>query len=281
MQLEYLSTLKLDSEIRNRLGKLPPKLEQLYSDIYQEMLLDVTGIRVEAIQHVFKWLLCARHQLSTADMISLVRQKSSCQFQGLTEDHILEFCRNFVTRDIGLDTFRFAHLSVREYLEKQPGYALSSCHALVAECSLLSVISSYEAQKEELARDKPHLAYLASRKNFNQVEMRGAFFRDWAFSRFRGGNHTSLVPAQTYACMYWPYHCEEAQIERTRLSLSRSLQHFMLEPGFVAEWAWDILLILYEEDYEDSEDSRPSHLCLRSGKLRACATTESAPLLVS
>jgi hypothetical protein len=184
MQLEYLSTLKLDSEIRDRLGKLPPKLEQLYSDIYQGMLLDVTGIRVEVIQHVFKWLLCARHQLNTADMISLVRRKSSRQFQDLTEDH---------------------------------------------------AISSYEAQKEELARDMPHLAHLASRKNFNLVEMRGVFFQDWAFSRFRGGNHTNLMPAQTYACRYWPYHCEKAQIERTRLPLSRSLQHFMLEPGFVAE----------------------------------------------
>jgi hypothetical protein len=282
MQLEYLSTLKLDSEIRDRLGKLPPKLEQLYSDIYQGMLLDVTGIRVEVIQHVFKWLLCARHQLNTADMISLVRRKSSRQFQDLTEGHILEFCRNFVTRDIGLDTFRFAHLSVREYLEKQPEYALPSCHALVAECCLLSAISSYEAQKEELARDMPHLAHLASRKNFNQVEMRGVFFRDWAFSRFRGGNHPNLVPAQTYACTYWPYHCEKAQIERTRLPLSRSLEHFMLEPGFVAEWAWDIFLsILYEEGYENSKDSEPSYLCLCSGKLRACATTESASLLVS
>ena len=145
MQLEYLSTLKLDGEIRDRLGRLPPKLEQLYSAIYQEMLLDVTGTRVEVIQHVFKWLLYARHQLNTADMISFVRQKSSCQFQDLTEDHILEFCRNFVTRDVGQDTFRFAHLSVREYLEKQPEYASSLCHALIAECCLISTISSYEA----------------------------------------------------------------------------------------------------------------------------------------
>jgi hypothetical protein len=275
MQLEYLSTLKLDDEIRDRLGRLPPKLEQLYSAIYQEMLLDVTGIRVEVIQHVFKWLLCARHQLSTADMISLVRQKSSRQFQDLTEDHILEFCRNFVTRDVGQDTFRFAHLSVREYLEKQPEYASSSCHALIAECCLLSAISSYEAQKRELAQDMPHVAHLASRRKFNSLEMGGPFFQDWAFSRFLDGNNTNSMPAQTYTCTYWPYHCEKAEIERTRLPLSKSLKNFMLEPGFVAEWAWDIFLLL---PYEEFESLYP---CLRSEKLRACATTESAPLLVS
>jgi hypothetical protein len=275
MQLEYLSTLKLDGEIRDRLGRLPPKLEQLYSAIYQEMLLDVTGIRAEVIQHVFKWLLCARHQLSTAGMISLVRQKSSRQFQDLTEDHILEFCRNFVTRDTGLNTFRFAHLSVREYLEKQPEYASSSCHALIAECCLLSAISSYEVQKKELAQDMPHVAHLASRRNFNSLEMGGPFFQDWAFSRFFHGNDINLMPAQTYACTYWPYHCEKAEVERTLLPLSKSLKSFMLEPGFVAEWAWDIFLLL---PYQESDSSYP---CLRSEKLRACATSKSAPLLVS
>lgn len=274
MQLEYLSTLKLDGEIRDRLGRLPPRLEQLYSAIYQEMLLDVTGIRVEVIQHVFKWLLYARHQLNTADMISFVRQKSPCQFQDLTEDHILEFCRNFVTRDAGQDTFRFAHLSVREYLEKQPEYASSSCHALIAECCLLSAISSYEAQKKALAQYMPQLAHLASGRKFNQLG--GPFFRDWAFSRFLGGNDINLIPAQTYACTYWPYHCEKAETERTRLPLSKSFKNFMLEPGFVAEWAWDILLLRYEESKYES-----SSLCLRSEKLRACATTKSAPLLVS
>jgi len=277
MQLEYLSTLKLDGEIRDRLGRLPPKLEQLYSAIYQEMLLDVTGTRVEVIQHVFKWLLYARHQLNTADMISFVRQKSSCQFQDLTEDHILEFCRNFVTRDVGQDTFRFAHLSVREYLEKQPEYASSLCHALIAECCLISTISSYEAQKRELAEDIPRTAHLAAGRKFNSLKMGGPFFRKWAFSRFLDRNDINLIPAQTYACTYWPYHCEKAEIERTRLPLSKSLKSFMLEPGLVAEWAWDILLLLEYEEYV----SESSYLCLRSEKLRACATTKSAALLVS
>jgi hypothetical protein len=277
MQLEYLSTLKLDGEIRDRLGRLPPKLEQLYSAIYQEMLLDVTGIRVEVIQHIFKWLLYARHQLTTADMISFVRQNSSCQFQDLTEDHILEFCRNFVTRDVGQDAFRFAHLSVREYLEKQPEYASSSCHALIAECCLLSAISSYEGPKKELAQDMPHMAHLASGRKFNSALTGGPLSRDWAFSRFLGGNDINLIPEQTYACTYWPYHCEKAEIERTRLPLSKSLKTFMLEPGFVAEWAWDILLLLRYEEYIPESSS----LCLRSEKLRACATTKSAALLVS
>jgi hypothetical protein len=166
MQLEYLSTLKLDGEIRDRLGKLPPKLEQPYSKICQEMLSDTTGIRVEVIQHVFKWLLCARHQLTTADMVFFAKHKLSGQSQDLTEEHVLEFFRNFVTCDVGLGTFRFAHLSVREYLEKQPEYASSSCHALIAECCLLVSVSSYEAQRQARARKVPQLVDLKSRTDF-------------------------------------------------------------------------------------------------------------------
>jgi hypothetical protein len=64
----------------------------------------------------------------------------------------------------------------------------------------------------------------------------------------------------------------------------------MLEPGFVAEWAWDIILLIqyeeyyeeyYKEYYEEYEYFESPYLYLRSGKLRACATTKSAPLLVS
>jgi hypothetical protein len=83
------------------------------------------------------------------------------------------------------------------------------------------------------------------------------------------------MPAQTYACTYWQYHCEKAEIERARLPLSQSLERFMLEPNLlVKDWASDIFLLLGRQPYWH-------YPCLRSDKLRACATEQSAPLLVS
>ena len=53
-------------------------------------------------------------------------------------------CSNLVVYDLALDTFQFAHLSVRECLEKQPEYAPAATNALAAEACLLNVLSAAE-----------------------------------------------------------------------------------------------------------------------------------------
>ena len=64
------------------------------------------------------------------------------QPQQVTSDQILDFCCNLVVLDTQLDTFRFAHLSVREFMEKQEDYADSCCNVLAAETCLLAIIGS-------------------------------------------------------------------------------------------------------------------------------------------
>lgn len=44
-------------------------------------------------------------------------------FTTLTSEEILDVCCNLVVHDTWADTFRFAHLSVREYLENRPEYS--------------------------------------------------------------------------------------------------------------------------------------------------------------
>lgn len=54
--------------------------------------------------------------------------------------NILDICCNLVVLDEELDIFRFAHLSVREYLETRSDYAPNEGHALAVERCLLTYL---------------------------------------------------------------------------------------------------------------------------------------------
>ena len=66
----------------------------------------------------------------------------------LDKDDLLELCFNFVTDDQESDSFQFAHLSVREFLESQEGFDRESCHPLqlssaCAACQLRVLQTDY------------------------------------------------------------------------------------------------------------------------------------------
>ena len=110
--------------------------------------------------------------------------------EDLEKEHILDLCQNLVVFDDGLDVFRFAHLSVREFLEQQPEYDQDSCHALAAEVCLLQLMDSLKdtAAKKflraECAIDLKNKAFSTSAVFFD------AFY--------------------TYAVLFWMEHCQRA-----------------------------------------------------------------------
>lgn len=88
---------------------------------------------------IFKWLLCtddARSQVTIA----------ACSGTGSPEDRslsipdILDICSTLVTYDEVLDKFGFAHLSIREFFESQPGYTPSETNRGFLDRSLQTVI---------------------------------------------------------------------------------------------------------------------------------------------
>lgn len=60
----------------------------------------------------------------------------SCENAKLSAEDLVDLCSSFVVLDTGLDVFRFAHLSVREFLETKEGYEPDRNHALIAELGL-------------------------------------------------------------------------------------------------------------------------------------------------
>ena len=187
LQLELLCSMKLDQDVRSRLGQIPPKLEELYGEIYEKNLLNHPGeVGRSIISNVMKWLLCAQRPMKSSEFCTAVVLKTA-PMEDLTKEQILDLCHNFVVFDDNLDVFRFAHLSVREFLEKQASYTAKSCHLFAAETCMLYFIglSEHSAAKAFILRH-----YTSE-------------LRDRAASTTR-----SLGDFENYAITFWAKHCQ-------------------------------------------------------------------------
>ena len=139
IQLEYLCTLKTQRDIENRLGQLPPKLIDMYGELFrrrtepygpeQRRILDVAlsslllPIRPEAT--VLAQMLFANEgdessdeedssSGSDADRSASEPVNRARAVQG--HEAVTELCFNLVVFDSTSSVFRFAHTSVQDYL---------------------------------------------------------------------------------------------------------------------------------------------------------------------
>ena len=132
--------IKVDADVRENLGQLPPKLSQLYSTLYKNMLEQRGKIGPSIILNTFKWLLCSKRSIKSSEFLDALSSSSTTLGEVIRKELVLDLCSNFVVLDSELDVFRLAHLSVREFLENQQEFQPPSCHALAAETCLLALI---------------------------------------------------------------------------------------------------------------------------------------------
>lgn len=144
--------------IEKRLGKLPRKLSELYDELYCTKFDSHENEETAIAEGVFRWLLCSHVPLETDEFLVAV---SFCSGEGieLTKDTLLNLCFKFVVHDDSVNVFRFAHLSVREYLESKDNYEASLNHATAA-FSCLSYLTLPPKRNQAPLR-KFNYAYLA------------------------------------------------------------------------------------------------------------------------
>lgn len=130
--------IKVASDILDEVGRLPKTLSELY-DVNHGRILQYARPSRNICQRILKWLMCAKRLMNTEDLIAAVTFPSERNV--LDQQSILDLCSNMVTiDDNGL--FRFAHLSVREYLETLPTYAAAECHTFVLQRCVESYINT-------------------------------------------------------------------------------------------------------------------------------------------
>ena len=210
LQLDLLCALKFDRDVRSRLGRLPPKLEELYIEIYDHLISGPGEADRNIVENALKWLLCVQTTLSSSEFLWAVAIKAEVAAEDVTKDVVLESCHNLIVYDESLDVFRFAHLSVREFLERKPDYTQTSCHSLAAESCLLYMIGSVSYPLAARALTDNRIVELQERVRLAD-----------------GSIHTGLLD---YANDWWIYHCQLAlqdarMAERTLMQI---LHNFML-----------------------------------------------------
>ncbi|RFU26523.1 hypothetical protein B7463_g9825, partial [Scytalidium lignicola] len=119
LQLQNLCNpyrMKLESDIRAEIGRLPKTLFELYTAIYDQ--IEHSGENSRRIgRKALTWVFAANSFISTKELICLITVDEHGSSYELSVQSILDLTCNLLVLDPNIDTFRFAHLSVREYLE--------------------------------------------------------------------------------------------------------------------------------------------------------------------
>ncbi len=183
--------------VLERIGRLPPTLEDLYGELLQKINSYTSHADRHYARHALSWLLCAHRRLSVSEFLTAISLAVPSP-QRLTSDQILDLCCNLVVLDEELDTFRFAHLSVREFLEQQDEYLTDRSNAVAAESCLLSMISS--------ARSQSSVSLLAKMGYCSDVRYK---------------------ELQKYAYVFWAQHSQAAADERQNQPLRELLDGFL------------------------------------------------------
>jgi hypothetical protein len=126
-----------ERDVRERLQHLPPGLTETYSTIYQQVVGLPGADSRNTAQRALRLLLCAQKQLSIEEFLAAASLESRTRFNEVSSQKMLDMCCNLVVLDDQMGVFRFAHLSVREYLEERQADAVALAHALTADLSHL------------------------------------------------------------------------------------------------------------------------------------------------
>ena len=161
MQLQNLCSLRLNVEedLLKELGRLPEDLADTYAQIFEYVRKLGPQSHVIA-ERSLKWLLCQARDLSEAEFLAAISIGTERDSVNLTKEKVLFICGNLVIFDHELKVFRFAHLSVREYLEAQSNFTLDTAHAFGAEITLLVCLRRYTDFAAQYARKFRRYAFL-------------------------------------------------------------------------------------------------------------------------
>ena len=178
------------NRLSNEVGD--PDLDKVYSEIYEMNTRAASKSRAIAVR-AFHWMMCTQRPLSITELAAgaVTGQSERMKMEG-DDEYILKICGNFIVADTS-KIAEFAHLSVREYLQKREidgirEYAQERSHNLVAQTCLLYLL------------DPP-----IPLSNIDQFD-------------------DSLLG---YSVVYWAFHWEQASERRGPSSLGKLYMEFI------------------------------------------------------
>lgn len=136
-------------DVRNALATLPKGLDKTYMRIIENISkIEGTGT-LRAVQTVLKWLLYTQQLVAPdtiIDVLTVTPGEALPDNFRWTLDLILNTCHNLVIYDERVNTFRFAHFSVQEFLIRQPEFGPEHAHTNIAEVCLTVLTHQFETK---------------------------------------------------------------------------------------------------------------------------------------
>ena len=133
---------------------LPDTLKDAYGEIYKR-ILDQSGSAPRLALAAFRWIQCSNEPLCSETLLDAVAVEVGDQGEfsrkdTITVNGLLKVCQNLLLFDKQLNVFRFAHLSVDEYLETKLPKVDSHGEITKACLSLLCAPGSWDSYDQTL-----------------------------------------------------------------------------------------------------------------------------------
>ena len=155
LQIDFICEMPTPNDVRRGLEELPDTLKEAYGEIYKR-ILSQKGSASRLALAAFRWIQRSYEPLCSETLLDAITVEISGD-QGeffpkdtIRVDGLLRICHGFLIFDNRLNVFRFAHLSVDEYLETQLPQADS--HSKIAKVclSLLCTPSAWDTYDKTL-----------------------------------------------------------------------------------------------------------------------------------
>ncbi|KAL8777083.1 MAG: hypothetical protein Q9194_002752 [Teloschistes cf. exilis] len=281
LSLQNFRGLTVERAVRSRLGKLPKDLHTLYQETYDYQIETGDEDQISIAKDAFRLLLCLVNTMTTEEFLTALTFCNEDE-ERLQKDDLLALCFNFVIDDQESDSFRFAHLSVREFLETKEDFNRESCHRTAAIFCLRCVSSpnlayqlfpNYPMKKapkiDKGARlydiggndyPKPDIRTIISPEDRDQSSSSSNRYHEYDQEAYQlaGKNLTCYE----YASMMWPYHLSVSGTHQHTAPLKDMVFSFMLgdDPDTAAFHEWSN--IMYEDGWRlrvSNSEFLPTH----------------------
>ena len=197
LQIERLCREKIEDDVMIALeNHLPEDLDQLYQESLSHIFKSGMTARDAAVR-IFSWILHMREPLTPSALLTAVSngQKSTMQLSEL-----MALCANLVVLDKNCHVIRFAHRSVKEFLERNDAFTGAVAHSLLASTCI-------------------------------EVCSRGPVFE----SSLKYPSDDFYV----YAAIYWPVHSNMAEGMAANKDIVNDLTSFIFDEDFDTTLSFD------------------------------------------
>ena len=188
--------MKVEDDILEELGRLPESLSDLYAVIYDQISRSGRASQRFA-EKALQWLTAAKRPLSPRALINVSSRGVGINQSNISPEDLLDMTANLLIVDESVNTVRFAHLSVWEYLVTRPEFSEDEAHLQVA---------------------------LTCLEMYNDV----ASLLDPAIIDSNGQAMSYREEVSAYSSLYWPIHASNVEEHSRRMILVAQLRLSLL-----------------------------------------------------